>query len=90
MKKLKKIDKNYLLIIVFGLLALYLVVPENYIFGSNTDWVSQHIVFPDYFRKHQLVLKRHFRQIISSYGEICTLPQQERCMTKSAKSTVVK
>ena len=38
--------------------------------------------FPDYFRKHQLVLKRHFRQIISSYGEICTLPQQERCRIK--------
>lgn len=51
MKKLKEFDKNYLVIIVFCLVALYLVIPENYIFGSKVDWVSQHIVFPDYFRK---------------------------------------
>ena len=48
---MKKLDKNYLLIIVFCLIALYLVIPENAIFGSKIDWVSQHIVFPDYFRK---------------------------------------
>ncbi len=51
MKKLKNIDKNYFIIIVFCLIALYLVIPENHIFGSKIDWVSQHIVFPDYFRK---------------------------------------
>ena len=48
---MKKLDKNYLLIIIFCLIALYLVIPENAIFGSKIDWVSQHIVFPDYFRK---------------------------------------
>lgn len=68
MKKLKKIDKNYLLIIVFGLLALYLVVPENYIFGSNTDWVSQHIVFPDYFRKLFYSTKNLFPNLALSIG----------------------
>lgn len=48
---MKKYDKNYLIIIIFCLIALYLVIPENAIFGSRIDWVSQHIVFPDYFRK---------------------------------------
>lgn len=51
MKKLKNIDKNYFIIIVFCFIALYLIIPENCIFGSKIDWVSQHIVFPDYFRK---------------------------------------
>lgn len=50
-KKIKKIDHNYLFIILFCLALLYIVVPENCIFGSKIDWVSQHIVFPDYFRK---------------------------------------
>ena len=51
MKKLKSIDKNYLFIIIFCFILLFLVIPENYVFGSKVDWVSQHIVFPDYFRK---------------------------------------
>jgi uncharacterized membrane protein YfhO len=50
MKK-KSIDKNYLIIIAFCLILLFLVIPDNHLFGSATDWVSQHIIFPDYFRK---------------------------------------
>lgn len=68
MKKLKNIDINYLFIVMFGLLALYLVVPENYIFGSNTDWVSQHIVFPDYFRKLFYSTKNLFPNLALSIG----------------------
>ena len=70
MKKLKNIDINYLFIVMFGLLALYLVVPENYIFGSNTDWVSQHIVFPDYFRKLFYSTKNLFPNLALSIGFI--------------------
>lgn len=51
MKKFTKIDKNYIIILIFCLIVLYLIVPEGYIFGSRVDWFSQHIVFPDYFRK---------------------------------------
>ena len=68
MKKLKNIDRNYIFIVIFGLLALYLVVPENYIFGSNTDWVSQHIVFPDYFRKLFYDTKNVFPNLALSIG----------------------
>lgn len=51
LKKIKGIDHYYFVIILFCLALLYIVVPENCIFGSKIDWVSQHIVFPDYFRK---------------------------------------
>lgn len=48
---LKKIDKNYYVIILLSLLFIVLVVPAGYLFGSKTDWFPQHIMFPDYFRQ---------------------------------------
>lgn len=47
---MKKIDRNYLIILIFCLFALFISIPENCIFGSAVDWVSQHVVFPKYFR----------------------------------------
>lgn len=35
----------------FTLLLLYLIVPDGYLFGSNTDWFSQHVGIADYLRK---------------------------------------
>lgn len=48
--KNKKIDKNYIFIILFCLFIIFAVIPKHVIFGSKVDWISQHIVFPDYFR----------------------------------------
>lgn len=48
---MKKQDKWYILImglLVFVLGGIFFFSP--YIFGSKTDWLGQHIVFPDYFR----------------------------------------
>lgn len=47
----KKFDYYYLIIVIVCVLSLCFVVPNNAVFGSQTDWISQHIVFPDYFRK---------------------------------------
>ncbi len=41
---------NYLIIIIYGLLLTFLFLGENNLFGSNTDWISQHIIIPDYLR----------------------------------------
>lgn len=35
----------------FTLFLMYLTVPGGYLFGSNTDWFSQHVGIADYFRK---------------------------------------
>lgn len=45
-----KIDKNYLIVVLISLLAVFVVVPGGSLFGSTTDWLAQHIVFPEYFR----------------------------------------
>ncbi len=51
LNKVKKLDKNYYFIVLICLLLVILSIPSNYLFGSLTDWITQHIVFPDYFRK---------------------------------------
>ncbi len=48
---MKKQDKKYigimvLLIVILG--VIFFLSP--YVFGSKTDWLGQHIAFPDYFR----------------------------------------
>ena len=51
LNKIKKLEKNYFLIILLCLLLVVISIPTDYLFGSLTDWITQHIVFPDYFRK---------------------------------------
>lgn len=53
----KKIDYNYLIVILFCLVEVLLISSKNRIFGSTIDWLPQHIAFPDYFR--QLFYKTH-------------------------------
>ncbi len=57
MNKIKKFWQNNseikihcLLLIFFGLLATFLITKFEFVFGSNVDWLKQHIAFPDYFR----------------------------------------
>lgn len=58
---MKKIYNNYkliskttkihiLLLTFFCLLQVILITKFQYVFGSNVDWMKQHIVFPNYFR----------------------------------------
>lgn len=46
----KKIDYNYILLGVFSLFLIGIIVGTDFLFGSKTDWINQHTVFPDYFR----------------------------------------
>lgn len=48
---MRKLDKNYIILTGIALFFLVIVTPSSHLFGSTIDWVSQHIVFPDYFRK---------------------------------------
>ncbi len=51
MKKIDKQTKIHLLIlIIFCLIQAMLITRFQFIFGSETDWIRQHIVFPEYFR----------------------------------------
>ena len=64
MKKMNKVKKYfpYLLLTVLVLFFCWWFCLKDGIFGSNLDWINQHIVFPDYFRQlfydtHQLFME---------------------------------
>lgn len=47
----KKQDLIYQFLLIFFVLFLFwLVVDSDVLFGSKTDWISQHVVFPEYLR----------------------------------------
>lgn len=47
----KKHDFNYLFLIFILLFILTFLIGPTNLFGSKVDWINQHTVFPDYFRK---------------------------------------
>ena len=50
MKKILK-DRNIWILFVGSILLCWFFVGEYGIFGSRVDWISQHSVLPDYFRR---------------------------------------
>lgn len=40
----------YISFIIIALLAALSIVDSGFMFGSKTDWINQHTVFPEYFR----------------------------------------
>ncbi len=48
---MKKSKINYLIIILYCIILIAVFLGFNNLYGSNTDWISQHSVIPDYFRK---------------------------------------
>lgn len=46
----KKYDYYYILLAIIVLSFIGLIVGTDFLFGSKTDWINQHTVFPDYFR----------------------------------------
>lgn len=51
MKNISKTTKiHLLLLVVFSLIQVIIITKFQYVFGSNLDWMKQHITFPNYFR----------------------------------------
>ena len=42
---------NYTILILVILFIVFLTTKFSNVFGSNTDWINQHTVIPDYFRQ---------------------------------------
>ena len=43
--------RNYYFILgIYGILFLILLVGFKHLFGSNIDWITQHVTIPEYFR----------------------------------------
>lgn len=69
-KKKNNFDYNYIIIIIFCicLTATALCLRKDSIFGSRVDWLSQHTVFPDYFRKLFYATKNFFPNFAFQIG----------------------
>ena len=46
----KQTHIHILLLILIALIQVLLITRFQFIFGSNVDWIRQHITFPTYFR----------------------------------------
>lgn len=50
------------------LVIIYLITPSSSIFGSNTDWLSQHVNLADYIRNTMLENKTIFPDFVFNIG----------------------
>lgn len=67
-KKKNNFDYNYIIIIIFCICLIALCLRKDLIFGSRVDWLSQHTVFPDYFRKLFYATKNFFPSFAFQIG----------------------
>lgn len=65
--KIKKFLPYLFLTLITITLAL-LIMPDNHLFGSNTDWLEQHIVLGDYLRQAMLKNKSMFLDFALELG----------------------
>lgn len=60
--------KNYFILVITILSFVFLTTGTQNIFGSNTDWLNQHTVFPDYFRQLFYETKELIPNFTFNYG----------------------
>ena len=48
---MKRKYRDYLILTITVLVIVFISIYKGYLFGSNTDWVNQHTILPDYFRQ---------------------------------------
>ena len=68
MKKNDKTKLPYFLLIMLALFFCWLFCIRNGVFGSKVDWISQHSVFPDYFRQLFYDTGRIFPEFAANIG----------------------
>lgn len=51
MGKKKRFNIHYLFIVLYGLAIISCMCGMGNLYGSKTDWLGQHVVFPDLFRQ---------------------------------------
>lgn len=55
-------------LITIMLLSALLIVDPGFIFGSKTDWINQHTIFPEYFRNQFYHTKKLFPNFAANIG----------------------
>lgn len=60
--------KDYMILSIIVLFMIFLTAKTSYIFGSDTDWINQHTIFPDYFRQMFYETKKLIPNFAFNYG----------------------
>ncbi|MDO4942310.1 MAG: YfhO family protein [Lachnospiraceae bacterium] len=69
MKSKKEIYKNpYFILFAVTVLICAFFCGKNGMFGSKVDWISQHSVLPEYFRRHFYETKKLFPEFALNIG----------------------
>ena len=68
MNKINKEKRNYLILFLSVILIVFLTTRFQYKFGSNTDWINQHTVIPEYFRNLFYDTGKLLPNLALSYG----------------------
>lgn len=58
----------YLFLMVLTLLSCWVLAGRHGMFASNVDWISQHSVFPDYFRQQFYETGKLFSEFAANIG----------------------
>ncbi len=60
--------KDYVILVLVALIMILLTTKTSYIFGSDTDWINQHTIFPEYFRQMFYETKKLIPNLAFNYG----------------------
>ncbi len=65
---MKKKHLNYLILIITILVGVLFTTKFSNVFGSDTDWINQHTVIPEYFRMLFYKTGRLLPNLVLAYG----------------------
>ena len=69
MKKWNLKDYGYVsLLIVLFLILVFFLTKNVYLYGSKTDWLTQHVTIPEYFRNLFYQTKQLFPNLAPHLG----------------------
>ena len=60
--------RNYLIIILYGIIMMLLLMGFGNVLGSEVDWLGQHVAFPDTFRQAFYESKQLFPNFLFGIG----------------------
>ena len=67
---MKRKYRDYIIITITVLLIIFITTRFNNVFGSNTDWLNQHTIIPDYFRQMFYKTGKLIPNLTLNYGAI--------------------
>ncbi|MBQ1813067.1 MAG: YfhO family protein [Bacilli bacterium] len=65
---MKRKYRDYLILAITTLVIVFITTRFDNVFGSNTDWLNQHTIIPDYFRQMYYKTGKLVPNLVFNYG----------------------